>query len=92
MDESKTVNLTDTLANLVKGVHHQVSVDQSKRAAMLPQLHLLIEKFCKEVQIGLVSERGNESDCELILSSVGQFFLNLVQSMLLHYNIRLLSF
>ena len=92
MDESKTVNLTDTLANLVKGIHHQVSVDQSKRAAMLPQFHLLIEKFCKEVQIRLVSKGGDEANCELILSSVWQFFLDLVQSMLLHYNVRLLSF
>ena len=39
----------------------------------------------------MIFEGGNESDCELILARVRQIVLDLVQSMLLHYNVRLLS-
>ena len=91
MDDAKTVDLTNTHANLVKGILDQVSVDEAKRAAMLPQLHLLIEQFGEEVKIRLVSECGDKSDCELFLATVGKVVLDLVQSMLLHYNVRFLS-
>jgi len=92
MDNAKTVNLADTHANLVEDVHGQVSVDQSEGTAMLPQLHLMIEQFCEEVQIRLIFECCDESYRDLILSTIRQVVFDFVQSMLLHYNVCLLSF
>lgn len=43
MDKTYAVNLGHTVANLVECELYQVSIDQPKGTAMLPQFELMIE-------------------------------------------------